>query len=204
MDVPGQEERAYKREKICPISGPGLLKVSARKLKAKEIIEASGADRQQTLQASIASVSCPTFRHQSEIWLRAVKKRDVAPSTLSDWEGCLNTWPLPTTIDETPLGDLPLASIKRTVAQDLIDQMVADDLSAKTIERLREIKAEIVTLLQAEAAEAFLAAIQTIWPEARMLTPEEQAEDTQFRERLILLREANARVYATRTQWNRK
>ena len=133
MDVPGQEERAYKREKICPISGPGLLKVSARKLKAKEIIEASGADRQQTLQASIASVSCPTFRHQSEIWLRAVKKRDVAPSTLSDWEGCLNTWPLPTTIDETPLGDLPLASIKRTVAQDLIDQMVADDLSAKTI-----------------------------------------------------------------------
>ena len=36
----------------------------------------------------------------------------------------------------------------------------ADDLSAKTIERLRELKTEIVNLLQAEAAEAFLAAIQ--------------------------------------------
>jgi hypothetical protein len=80
----------------------------------------------------------------------------------------------------------------------------ADDLSAKTIERLREIKAEIVTLLQAEAAEAFLAAIQTIWPEARMLTPEEQAEDAQFREQMILLREANAKVYAIRTPWKVK
>jgi hypothetical protein len=80
----------------------------------------------------------------------------------------------------------------------------ADDLSAKTIERLRELKAEIVTLLQAEAVEAFLAAIQTIWPEARMLTPEEQAEDAQFREQLILLREANAKDYATRNPWNRK
>lgn len=72
----------------------------------------------------------------------------------------------------------------------------ADDLSAKTIERLRELKTEIVNLLQAEAAEAFLAAIQKIWPEARMLTPQEQAEDTQFREQIVLLREANAKVYA--------
>jgi hypothetical protein len=78
----------------------------------------------------------------------------------------------------------------------------ADDLSAKAIERLRELTAEIVTLLQAESAEAFLAAIQTVWPEARMLTPEEQAEDTQFRERLILLREENA--YANPTPWKRK
>ena len=76
----------------------------------------------------------------------------------------------------------------------------ADDLSAKAIERLREMKAEIVTLLQEEAAESFLAAIQTIWPEARMLTPKEQAEDTQFRQQLILIR-ANAKVYANPIPW---
>jgi len=75
----------------------------------------------------------------------------------------------------------------------------ADDLSAKAIERLREMKAEIVTLLQAESAEAFLAAIQTVWPEARMLTPEEQAEDGQCRQQLILVREANDEVYANPT-----
>jgi len=132
-DVPGQEERVYMREKICPTSGSGLRTASARKRRAKEIIEASGADKPETLQASIASVCGTTFRQQSEAWLRTMKRRDVAPSTLSDWEGCLHTWLLPTSINGTPFGDLPLASIKKTVAQELIDHMVASDLSPKTI-----------------------------------------------------------------------
>ena len=34
--------------------------------------------------------------------LRSMRKRDVAPSTLSDWEGCLNAWLVPTTINGTP------------------------------------------------------------------------------------------------------
>jgi len=127
LDVPGQEKRLYKREKICPTSGPGYLNKSARRLKAREIIEASGADRLETLQASITSVSSPVFRQQSETWLRMMKKRDVAPSTIRDWEYCLNTWILAT------IGDLPLASIKRTVAQGLIDKMVAGGLSPKSI-----------------------------------------------------------------------
>ncbi len=133
MDVPGQEERVYKREKICPTSGPGLLTVSARKRKAKEIIEASGADKPEALRESIASVCGLTFRQQSDTWLRSMRKRDVAPSTLSDWEGCLNAWLVPTTINGTPFGDLPLAIIKRTVAQELIDKMVVGALSPKTI-----------------------------------------------------------------------
>jgi integrase len=133
IDVPGQEQRVYKREKICPALGPGLLAASERKRRAKEIIEASGADKPETLQASVATVGGKTFRQESETWLRAMKKRDVAPSTLSDWEGCLDTWILPTRINGTPFGDLPLASIKRTVTQELIDQMVAGGLSPKTI-----------------------------------------------------------------------
>ena len=133
MDVPGQEERVYMREKICPTHGPGLLTASARKRRAREIIEASGADKPETLQASIASVNGVTFRQQSEVWLRSVRKRDVAPSTRSDWERCLGTRILPTSINGTPFGNLPLESIKRTVTQDLIDQMVAGGLSPKTI-----------------------------------------------------------------------
>jgi integrase len=121
------------REKICPTHGPGLLTASARKRKAKEIIETSGADKPETLRASLASVSGTTFRQQSDTWLRSMRKRDVAPSTLYDWEGCLNAWLLRTTINGTPFGDLPLAAIKRTVAQELIDKMVAGGLSPKSI-----------------------------------------------------------------------
>src|SRR5437773_9321699 len=52
-DVPGQEQRVYMREKICPTRGPGHLKASARELRAKTIIQASGADKPETLQASV-------------------------------------------------------------------------------------------------------------------------------------------------------
>jgi hypothetical protein len=53
-----------------------------------------------------------------------MKKRDVAPSTLYNWKNCLDTWILPTDINGTLFRDLPLASIKKTVSQELIDQMV--------------------------------------------------------------------------------
>jgi integrase len=115
------------REKICPTHGPALLTASARKLRARQLIEASGADKPETLQASIASVSGTTFRQQSNVWLRSMRKRDIAPSTLRDWESCLSAWLLPT------IGDLPLATTKRTVTQELIDKMVAGDLSPKSI-----------------------------------------------------------------------
>jgi integrase len=120
------------REKLCPSCGPRLLTASARKLKAKEVIEASGANKPEALRESIASVCGLTFRQQSDTWLRSVRKRDVAPSTLNDWEGCLKTWLLPTTINGTPFGDLPLSAIKRTVTQELIDKMVVGELSPKT------------------------------------------------------------------------
>ena len=38
-DVPGQEKRIHIRERVCPISGPGLLSRSARKRKAREILK---------------------------------------------------------------------------------------------------------------------------------------------------------------------
>jgi len=43
-DIAGQEKRVYMRERICLISGPGSLSKSARKRRAREIIQASGAD----------------------------------------------------------------------------------------------------------------------------------------------------------------
>lgn len=132
-DVPGQEDRVYMREKICPISGLGLLTASERKRKAKEVIAASGADEPETLQLSVLSVSSKTFRQQSAVWLRAVEKRKVAPSTYCGWENSLENWLLPASILGKPFGEHFLADIKRTVAQELIDHLVGGGLSPKTI-----------------------------------------------------------------------
>ena len=67
--------------------------------------------------------------------------------------------------------------------------------SDELLVKLKAQKVEIVSLL---AARQFLATIRTIWPEARFLTEAERAEDTQFREQMILLREETRR--STRTQ----
>src|SRR6266705_741689 len=47
IDVPGQEKRMHRRERICPISGPRLLTRPEIERRAKEIIAASGADTVQ-------------------------------------------------------------------------------------------------------------------------------------------------------------
>jgi len=134
IDKPGQEDRVYMREKICPTSGPGLLTASARERKAKGIIVASGADKEETLKKAVASILGTTFRQQSETWLSIMRKRKAAPSTLYNWKNCLDTWILPTDINGTIFGDFPLSSIKKTVAQELIDHMVAGELSPKSIQ----------------------------------------------------------------------
>jgi prefoldin subunit 5 len=76
-------------------------------------------------------------------------------------------------------------------------RLVGDGLAVKAatpdaIEFLRRHKAEIVTHLQ--SVERFLAAVQTIWPEARLLTDAEQAEDKQFREQITLVREPGTKA----------
>ncbi len=63
-----------------------------------------------------------------------MKKRKAAPSTLYNWKNCLDTWILPADIGGTLFRDLPLASIKKTVTQELLDQMVVGGLSPKSIE----------------------------------------------------------------------
>jgi hypothetical protein len=75
------------------------------------------------------------------------------------------------------------------------ESLIVKGALADIIDVLKQHKPEVIALLRnhEEAAEAFLAAIQTIWPEARVLTPEEQAEDAQFRQQLILLRAEKAK-----------
>src|SRR5215472_13134486 len=69
-DIPGQEKRMHVRERVCPISGPGLLSKSERKRKAREIIQASGADSTEYFNSIVKREAGVTFREQSETWLQ--------------------------------------------------------------------------------------------------------------------------------------
>jgi hypothetical protein len=104
MDVPGQEKRALKRARICPVSGAGSLSASARKRRAREIIVESGADTEEYFTEVVNRETGTTFREQSILWVKSAKARNrktVAAATIEWWEGCLRTWLNP------HLGDLP-------------------------------------------------------------------------------------------------
>ena len=129
-DVAGQEKRQRVRERICPISGPGKLSGSERKRRAKEIIEASGADTAEHFEKVVRSNHGTTFREQAEIWLEQLKNRKrkpVAPSTLENWERCLRNWLNPN------IGDMPLDSIGNLVLKNLGRTMVKGRLGASAI-----------------------------------------------------------------------
>jgi hypothetical protein len=64
-------KRQRVRDRICPISGPGNLSASERKRRAKEIIEASGADTAEHFEKVVRSNHGVKFREQAEIgWNR--------------------------------------------------------------------------------------------------------------------------------------
>jgi integrase len=129
-DVAGQERRQRVREKICPISGPGKLSVSERQRKAKEIIEASGADTVEYFNKVVRSNHGVTFREQAIIWLAQMqdrKRKPVAPSTLGIWESALRNWLNPN------IGDMPLESIGNLALKNLGATMVKGGLGASAI-----------------------------------------------------------------------
>lgn len=79
-DIPGQEKRVHVRERICPISGPGLLSKSERKRKARELIQASGADSPEYFHEVVKPNPVGiTFREQSRIWLDQLQSRKRNP-----------------------------------------------------------------------------------------------------------------------------
>lgn len=129
MDVPGQDKRALKRAKVCPISGAGSLSKSARERRAKEIIAESGADTVEYFNKAMAqNTSCLTLREQGEIWFTSQqlrKRKPLAPSTLDGSRYYLDTWIYPY------LGDLPLSAVHNITVRPLVAAM--SGLSASTI-----------------------------------------------------------------------
>jgi hypothetical protein len=71
-----------------------------------------------------------TFRQQAEWWIASLparRRRPVKPATISGWRDALNAWLLP------HIGDTLLAVVSNRAIRELVEQMSAAGLSAKTI-----------------------------------------------------------------------
>jgi integrase len=153
MDVPGQEKRAHKRERICPIAGTGSLSRSARERRAREIIAESGADTEEYFKKVVRREVGLTFREQATWWLEQLKTRrrkPVATSTIELWRGALNNWFNPN------IGDLPLAEVNNAVLKSLVAKMSVAGLSPKSIDNYAlVVKMVVASAVNGEGEEVY-------------------------------------------------
>ena len=141
-DIPGQDNRMHVRERICPISGPGLLSKSERKRKAREIIQASGADSAEYFKEVVKQDTGVTFREQSKAWLQQSltrKRKPIRATSAEDMHRALDKWILP------EIGDLPLSeAAKYPAMKKLVAKMNAGQLAPKSVNTYFRIAAAVI------------------------------------------------------------
>ena len=140
----------HARERICPIFGPGLLSKSERKRKAREIIQASGADSGEYFNEVVRQDTGVTFREQSEIWLRQLqnrKRKPIGQSYAATIQGALDKWILPA------IGSLPLANADNLSVKPLIEKMSAAGLSSRTVNKYFEHVTQVAESLKNQNGE---------------------------------------------------
>jgi integrase len=133
-DIPGQE-KMHVRERVCPISGPGLLSKSARKRRAREIVQASGADSPEYFKEVVKQDTGVTFREQAEIWLQRLqnrKRRPIRQSYAATIKGALDKWILPA------IGNIPLANVDNLSVKPLVEKMCSSGLKPRTVNKYIE------------------------------------------------------------------
>ncbi len=138
------------RERVCPIFGPGLLSKSKRKRKAREIIQASGADSDEYFNEVVKQEIGVTFHEQSEIWLHRLqnrKRKPVRQSYAATIQGALDKWILPA------IGNLPLANVDNLSVKPLIEEMLAAGLSPRTVNKYTEHVKQVVESLKSPNGE---------------------------------------------------
>ncbi len=141
IDVAGQEKRMRVRERICPISGPGLLTIPEIERRAKEIIQKSGADSPEYFARVEAINQGTTFRQQAECWIDHIqirKRKPIARATASGYRSSLNKWLIPN------LGDLPLADVDNQAGKELVAKLYAANLAPKSIIEIVGVMKEVV------------------------------------------------------------
>jgi integrase len=144
-DIPGQEDRIHVRERVCPISGPGLLSKSERKRKARKIIQASGVDSVERFTEVVKQNTGTTFREQSIVWLRQLqsrKRRPIRTSYAVTIQGALDKWILPA------IGGLPLSSVDNLSVKPLVEKMSVAGLKPRTVNKYTEHVKQVVASLK--------------------------------------------------------
>jgi integrase len=146
IDVRGQETRVHRSERICPVSGSGLLSRSERERRAREIIAASGADSEELFNKVVKQEDAVTFREQATLWLKRIQTRrrnPVASSTIETWQSCLTKWLNPN------IGDITLAEVHNAALKSLVNKMTVGGLSPKSISNY----AQVVKMVVASAVD---------------------------------------------------
>src|SRR6266850_6062013 len=150
-DIAGQEKRTHVRERVCPISGPGLLSKSARKRKAREIIQASGADSPEYFKEVVKQETGVTFRDQSETWLNQLQNRRRKPIRQSyavTIQGAMDKWILPA------IGNVPLGHVDNLSVKPLIEKMTSSGLKPRTVNKYIEHVKQVVESLKGPNGES--------------------------------------------------
>ncbi len=82
----------HRRERICPISGPGLLTRPEIERRAREIVAASGADSVEHFEKCEAFSLGMSFRQQAARWIihiQTKKRSPIAPATAAGYRSYL-------------------------------------------------------------------------------------------------------------------
>jgi integrase len=150
-DIAGQEKRVHVRERICLISGPGSLSKSARKRRAREIIQASGANSPEYFNEAVKPNSGGvTFREQSKVWIEQSqnrKRKPIRARTAVSIQGALDKWILPA------IGAFPLGSVDNLSVKPLIEKMCSASLQPRTVNKYIEYVKQVVESLKAANGE---------------------------------------------------
>jgi len=149
-DIAGQEKRTHVRERVCPISGPGLLSKSERKRKAREIIQASGADSPEYFKEVVKQETGATFREQSKIWLNQLqnrRRRPIRQSYAVTIQGAMDKWILPA------IGNVPLGHVDNLSVKPLIEKMTSSGLKPRTVNKYIEHVKQVVESLKSPNGE---------------------------------------------------
>lgn len=128
--IPGKDKPTHRCERICPIKGPGALKKLQQRLKAQQIVDASGVNEEFLNGDRPNPFAAVTFREQAENLMKedAVRKRDpLAEGTLEGRQCTLNKWLCPY------LGDLPLSEVNNVTVKPLVAKMAEAGLKPPTI-----------------------------------------------------------------------
>ena len=127
LDVPGNEAREYRRVRICPTEGAGLLNRSERKRRAMEILAEFGANSEVTLREAEAVNLGITFKEQAERYLQTAqtrKRNPIKPRTADAWSTYLK-------YINSQIGGMPLSEVNNLAMKQFIATMANERKSGK-------------------------------------------------------------------------